>query len=139
MYIRTSTNGHLRTTATSHSGHLSQRPPLTTATSHNGHLSQRPPLTTATSHSGHLLQRPPLTAATSHNGHLSQRPPLTAPTSHSGHLSQRPPLTTAFFFGGQSIHHSLLFQPLDNGHLSTLATFFCPQGGCCREVQLYFK
>ena len=24
-----------------------------------------------------------------------------------------------------------------NGHLFTIATFFCPQGGRCREVQLY--
>ena len=40
------------------------------------------------------------------------------------------------FFGRQSIH-SLLFQPLYNyGHLSTMATFLCPQGGRCREVQL---
>ena len=38
------------------------------------------------------------------------------------------------FFGGQSIH-ALLFQPLYNGHLSTMATFFCSQGGHCREVQ----
>ena len=119
-YSRASTNGHLSTTATS-----LQRPPLynghlaTTATSlqrpprYNGHLSttatslQRPPLynghlaTTATS-----LQRPPR-----YNGHLSttatslQRPPR-----YNGHLS-----TTATFFGGQSIH-SLLFQPLSNGH-----------------------
>ena len=43
--------------------------------------------------------------------------------------------TTAIFFDGQSIH-SLLFQPLYNGHLSTMATFSCPQGGRCKEVQL---
>ena len=24
-----------------------------------------------------------------------------------------------------------------NGHLSTMTTFFCPQGGRCGEVQLY--
>ena len=40
------------------------------------------------------------------------------------------------FFGGQYIH-SLLFQPLYNGHLSTIATSFCPQDGRCKEVQLY--
>ena len=28
--------------------------------------------------------------------------------------------------------------PPHNGHLSTTATFFCPQGGHCGEVQLYF-
>ena len=39
------------------------------------------------------------------------------------------------FFGRQSIH-SLLFQPLYTAHLSTMATFFCPQGGHCRGVQL---
>ena len=27
--------------------------------------------------------------------------------------------------------------PPHNGHLSTTATFFCPQGGRCGEVQLY--
>ena len=43
------------------------------------------------------------------------KPPLKATSL------QRP-----FFFGRQSIH-SLLFQPLYNGHLSTMATFFCPQ------------
>ena len=53
-------------------------------------------------------------------------------TSINGHLS-----TTDIFFGGQSIH-SLLFQPLYYGHLSTMATLFCPQGGHCREVQLHF-
>ena len=41
-----------------------------------------------------------------------------------------------FFFGGQSIH-PLLFQPLYNGQLSTMATFFYSQGGRCRAVQLY--
>ena len=34
---------------------------------------------------------------------------------------QWPPLCNGHFFGGQSIH-SLLFQPLHNGHLSTTAT-----------------
>ena len=24
-------------------------------------------------------------------------------------------------------------------NLSTMATFFCPQGGCCGEVQLYYE
>ena len=38
------------------------------------------------------------------------------------------------FFDQQSIH-SLLFQPLYNGQLATMATFFCAQGGYCREVQ----
>ena len=42
--------------------------------------------------------------------------------------------TNRFFFRGQSIH-SLLFQPLHNGHLSTMATLFCPQGGRCEEVE----
>ena len=28
-------------------------------------------------------------------------------------------------------------QPLYHGHLSIMATFFCPQGGHCKEVQLY--
>ena len=28
--------------------------------------------------------------------------------------------------------------PLYNGHLSTAAILFCPQGGHCREVQLYY-
>ena len=28
-------------------------------------------------------------------------------------------------------------KPLYNGHLFTMATFFCPPGGHCREVQLY--
>ena len=37
---------------------------------------------------------------------------------------QRPPLYNGNSFGGQSIH-SLLFQPLYNGCLSTMATFFC--------------
>ena len=41
-----------------------------------------------------------------------------------------PPLS-----GRQSIH-SLLFQPLYNGHLFTMATFFYRQGGRCRQVQL---
>ena len=49
---------------------------------------------------------------------------------------QRPPLYNGNSFGGQSIH-SLLLQPLCNGCLSTMATFFCPQGGRCREVELY--
>ena len=53
-------------------------------------------------------------------------PPLTATSL------QRPP----FFFGRQSMH-SLLFQPLYNGHLSTLVTFFGPHGGHCGEVQLF--
>ena len=35
-------------------------------------------------------------------------------------------LQRPFSFGRQSID-SLLFQPLYNGHLSTMATFFCPQ------------
>ena len=36
--------------------------------------------------------------------------------------------TMAIFLGGQSIH-SLLFQPLYDGHLTTMVTFFRPQGG----------
>ena len=54
-----------------------------------------------------------------------------------------PPLTATslqrqFFFGGQSLH-PLLFQPLYNGQLSTMATFFYSQGGRCRAVQLYWN
>ena len=30
-------------------------------------------------------------------------------------------------------------KPLHNGHLFTTATFFCPQGGLCRKVQLYVR
>ena len=64
-------------------------------------------------------------------------------------------LQMATFWGGQSIHW-LLFKPLYNGHLSTdghflgadspyidscldlstTATFFCPQCGCCGEEKL---
>ena len=29
--------------------------------------------------------------------------------------------------------------PHNSSHLSTMATFFCPQGGHCGKVQLYFK
>ena len=43
---------------------------------------------------------------------------------------------TAIFFGERSIHW-LLFQPHYNGHLSTMAIFLCPQGGRCRDIQLY--
>ena len=57
-------------------------------------------------------------------------PPLTPPP-HDSHLS-----TTAAFLGRQPIH-SLLFKPLYNGHLSTMTTLFCPQGGRCGEVHLY--
>ena len=59
------------------------------------------------------------------------KPPLTATST------QRPSLYTCDnqFFGGQSIHR-LLFKPLYNGHLSTMATLLCSQGGCCGEVQL---
>ena len=50
-------------------------------------------------------------------------------TSANGHLS-----TKATFLrpGGQKDHTLTLVL-----NLSTAATFFCPQGGCCREVQLY--
>ena len=49
--------------------------------------------------------------------------------SANRHLS-----TTATYFrpGGQKIHTLTLVL-----NLSTAVTFFCPQGGCCREVQLY--
>ena len=46
-------------------------------------------------------------------------------TSTSGHLS------TDRQTDRQSIHW-LLFELLYNGHLSTTATFFCPQGGHCQ-------
>ena len=29
-------------------------------------------------------------------------------------------------------------KPLYNGRLSTMATFFCHQGGRCQDVQLYY-
>ena len=52
-----------------------------------------------------------------------------------------PPLTTTSlqpsFFSSRLSIHSLLFQPLYTGHLSTKAIFFCPHGGHCGEVQLY--
>ena len=58
-------------------------------------------------------------------------PPLMPPSP------QQPSLyTTAAFLGRQPIH-SLFFKPLYNGHLSTMATLFCPQGGRCGEVHLY--
>ena len=31
-----------------------------------------------------------------------------------------------------------MFLPLYKGHLLTMATFFCPQGGLCREAQSIF-
>ena len=52
-------------------------------------------------------------------------------------FARRLPLYNSQFLGGQSIHW-LLFRPLYNGRLSTISTFFCPQGGHCREVQLYY-
>ena len=52
-------------------------------------------------------------------------------TPTNGHLS-----TTVIFLGGQS-KHSLLFQTLYKGHLSTIVTFFCPQGGGRKEVQFW--
>ena len=40
------------------------------------------------------------------------------------------------------LEHSLAYYciplPPHNGHLFTTATFFCPQGGRCGEVQLYY-
>ena len=53
-------------------------------------------------------------------------------------LHQRPPLYNGHFFLADSPYIRLLFQPLYNGHLSTMATFFSPQGGRFREVQMYF-
>ena len=59
---------------------------------------------------------------------------------------------TAFFsiYSRTSLQRPLFFVPADknplidsclkplyNGHLFTTATFLCPQGGRCREVQLY--
>ena len=58
---------------------------------------------------------------------LHERLPL-----HNGHLSTMP---INFLFGRQSIH-SFLFQLLYSSHSFTMAIFFCPQGGHCREVQL---
>ena len=51
--------------------------------------------------------------------------------SANRHLST---CTMATFFrpGGQKIHAWTLVL-----NLSTAVTFFYPQGGCCREVQLY--
>ena len=51
--------------------------------------------------------------------------------SANRHLST---CTIATFFrpGGQKIHALTLVL-----NLSTAVTFFCPQRGCCREVQLY--
>ena len=106
-----------------------QRSPL-----YNGHLStmvtsrQWSPL-----YNGHLstmvtsLQRPPL-----YNGHLStlvtslQRPPLQRSPLYNSHL-----FTKATFLADSPYIDSCL-------NLSTTATFFCPQSGHCREVQLYF-
>ena len=91
-----------------------------------------PVSTTATS-----PQQPPL-----YNGHLSttatspQRPPL-----YNGHLS-----TTPLYDGHLSTTATSLRQPfflVDCPHidsclkLSMTVTFFCPQGGRCKEVQLY--
>ena len=50
---------------------------------------------------------------------------------------QWPPLQRSIFCG-KSIYW-LWLKPLYKGYLSTTATFFCPQGGRCREVQLYFN
>ena len=46
-------------------------------------------------------------------------------TCTNGHLSN----TVIFLVYSPYIHSCF--------NLSTMATFFCPQGGCCREVQLY--
>ena len=48
-------------------------------------------------------------------------------TSTNGHLS-----TTAIFWRTVLTIHRLLFQPLCNGLLSTMVTFFCLHGGRCR-------
>ena len=57
--------------------------------------------------------------------------------STNGHLSTTATsLQWPCFFGGQSIHQ-LLYQTLYNGHLSTIATFFCPQGGRCGGSTVY--
>ena len=56
-------------------------------------------------------------------------------SSTNGHLS-----TTAFFSSRWTAKNSYIdscLKPLYNFHLFTMATFFCPQGGRCREVQLY--
>ena len=45
---------------------------------------------------------------------------------------QRPPLYNSFFLVDSPYIHSCF-------NLSTMATFFCPQGGHCRGVQLYVK
>ena len=56
-------------------------------------------------------------------------------SSTNGHLS-----TTAFFSVPMDKKNSYIdscLKPLHNFHLFTMATFFYPQGGHCREVQLY--
>ena len=40
-----------------------------------------------------------------------------------------------YFLKKKVSHYTL---PSHNGHLSATATFLCPQGGRCGEVQLYF-
>ena len=86
-------------------------------TSTNGHLS-----TTTTS-----LQRPPR-----YNGHLAttatslQRPPL-----HNGHLATTATSLQQPLFLADSPYIHFCF------NLSPMATLFCPQGGHCREAQLY--
>ena len=56
-------------------------------------------------------------------------------TTANGHLS-----TMATFFSSRRTKNQYIdscLKPLYNGHLFTTATFFCPQGGHCREIQLY--
>ena len=83
-----------------------------------------------TSSNGHL-----------HNVHLSTAATFLADRPYIDLVStylQRPPLYSGHFFSGQSIHW-LVFQPIYNGHLSTMETFFCPQGGRFREVQNHLR
>ena len=53
--------------------------------------------------------------------------------SLASHLHQRPPLYNSHFFW-RTVHTFTLVSTSLQRPL-----FFCPQGGCCREVQLYIK
>ena len=50
--------------------------------------------------------------------------------SNNGHLS-----TTAIFF--RRIVYTFTVVSASTATISTMAIFFCPQGSCCRELQLY--
>ena len=42
-------------------------------------------------------------------------------------------------FLGRQVIHLLLLKPLNNGHLSTTITFFCPHGGHYGQVQYIYR